>query len=70
MSPILSQLESEYADKIKLVKINTNFEKELVAKYEIMAAPTLILFRDGKEVSRIRGAVKKDEIIALIDQNI
>ena len=70
MSPILSQLESEYADKIKLVKINTNFEKDLVARYEIMAAPTLILFRDGKEVSRIRGAVKKDEIIALIDQNI
>ena len=27
MSPILSQLESEYADKLKVVKINTNFEQ-------------------------------------------
>ena len=70
MSPILSQLETEYADKIKIVKINTNFEKELVEKYNILAAPTLILFNKGKEVSRIRGAAKKDEIITLIKEQI
>jgi thioredoxin 1 len=70
MSPILSQLETEYAGKIKIVKININFEKELVAKYNILAAPTLILFNKGEEVSRIRGAVKKDEIITLIKEQI
>ena len=70
MSPILSQLETEYADKIKIVKINTNFEKELVEKYSIQAAPTLILFNKGAEVSRIRGAAKKDEIITLIKEQI
>ena len=67
MSPILSQIETEYSDKIKVVKINTNFEKELVEKYEIMAAPTLVFFKNGEEASRIRGAVKKDEIIQYID---
>lgn len=67
MSPILSQLESEYAGKLKIVKINTNFEKDLTEKYGVLAAPTLILFRDGEEVSRIRGAVKKDELIGLIN---
>ena len=70
MSPILSQLEAEYADKIKIVKINTNFEKELVEKYSIQAAPTLILFKNGEEVSRIRGAAKKDEIITLIERSV
>ena len=70
MSPILSQLEVEYADKIKIVKINTNFEKELVEKYNISAAPTLILFNNGEEISRIRGAAKKDEIITLIKEQI
>ena len=70
MSPILSQLETEYADKIKIVKINTNFEKELVEKYSIQAAPTLILFKNGEEVSRIRGAAKKDEIITLIERSV
>ena len=67
MSPILSQLESEYAGKLKIVKININFEKDLTEKYGVLAAPTLILFKDGEEVSRIRGAVKKDELIGLIN---
>ena len=67
MSPILSQLESEYEGRLKIVKINTNFEKELTEKYEVLAAPTLILFNNGQEVGRIRGAVKKDEIIGLIN---
>lgn len=70
MSPILSQLEGEYSEKLRIVKINTNFEKELVEKYSILAAPTLVLFKNGVETARLRGAVKKDEIIALIDQNL
>ena len=68
MSPILSKLETEYEGRLKIVKVNTNFEKELVEKYSILAAPTLVLFKDGKEVSRIRGAAKNDEIKQLIDQ--
>ena len=67
MSPVLSQLESEYGDKIRIVKVNINFEKNLVEKYQIQAAPTLVLFNNGVEVSRIRGAVKKDDIIELIN---
>jgi thioredoxin 1 len=67
MSPILSQLESEYEGKLKIVKINTNFESDLTEKYSVLAAPTLILFNKGEEVSRIRGAVKKDEIIGMIN---
>lgn len=66
MAPVLSQLEGEYGEKLKIVKVNTNFEKELVEKYEIQAAPTLVFFRDGHEVNRLRGAAKKDEIIDLI----
>lgn len=67
MSPILSQLETEYAGRLKIVKINTNFEKDLTGRYGVLAAPTLILFKNGEEVSRIRGAVKKDEITGLIN---
>ena len=67
MSPVLSQLETEYNSKAKIVKVNTNFEKALVEKYSIQAAPTLVLFNNGEEVSRIRGAAKKDEITQLIN---
>lgn len=66
LSPVLSQIENEYADKIKVVKINTNFNSELTEKYNIQAAPTLVFFKDGKEIERLRGLVDKDEIIDII----
>lgn len=67
MSPVLSQLEGEYGEKVRIFKVNANFEKALVDKWSVQAAPTLILFNKGEEVSRIRGAAKKEEIIQLID---
>lgn len=63
MSPVLAELEETYPDTLKFVKININFDGELAEKYEVQAAPTLIFFKDGEEKARLRGAVKKAEII-------
>lgn len=63
MSPLLAELEETYPDTLKLVKININFDGELAEKYEVQAAPTLIFFKNGEEKARLRGAVKKAEII-------
>lgn len=63
MSPVLAEIEETYPDTLKLVKININFDGELAEKYEVQAAPTLIFFKDGEEKARLRGAVKKAEII-------
>lgn len=67
LSPILSEIEKEYAEKIKVAKININFDMELAEKYEVQAAPTLIFFKDGIETGRLRGLVKKAEIAELIN---
>ncbi|MBR6045649.1 MAG: thioredoxin fold domain-containing protein [Ruminococcus sp.] len=67
LSPVLSQLESEYAGRLGIVKVNVNFESELVSKYEVLAAPTLVLFKDGSEAGRHRGTASKDELIELIN---
>lgn len=67
MSPVLADIEEELPDKIKVVKININFDGELAERYEVQAAPTLIFFKGGEEVSRLRGAVKKAEIIEAIN---
>lgn len=63
MSPVIAEIEETYPDTLKLVKININFDGELAEKYEVQAAPTLIFFKDGEEKARLRGAVKKAEII-------
>lgn len=69
LSPILAELEEEYP-AIKLVKVNTNFEKLLSEEYDVKAAPTLVFFRDSREYRRIRGAAGKKEIIEIIEQLI
>lgn len=65
LSPVLAEIEE--SEGIKLVKVNINFDPGLTEKYEVQAAPTLVFFKDGAEVSRIRGAVKKAEILEAIN---
>ena len=62
LSPILGDIEDDYEDKAKVVKVNINFDEELMEKYEVMASPTLVFFKGGEEKDRTRGLVKKAEI--------
>lgn len=65
ISPLLAELEE--AGLFRLVKVNVAYEPELTEQYNVQAAPTLVIFRDGAEAARLRGAVKRDEIIAALD---
>lgn len=49
MSPVLAELEESYAGKLYVGKVNIAYEPELVEKYEVSSAPTLVFFKDGKE---------------------
>ena len=69
MSPLLAEIEEEYTDKVKVVKVNAPDERPLAEQYEVQSVPTLLLFRDGKETARLRGAVKKAQIQEIIEQN-
>ncbi len=66
LSPVLADVEDEYSDRLKVVKININFDTELAQKYEVQAAPTLILFKDGQETARLRGTIKKSDITEIL----
>lgn len=68
LSPLLSRIETEYEGKLRVVKINVQYEPELVAQYNVQAAPTLLFFRGGEEINRIRGAVTKDALYAAINE--
>lgn len=67
LSPVIADIEEEFSDKIKVAKININYDGELAEQYGVQAVPTLIFFKNGEEISRIIGAVKKDEIIKAIN---
>ena len=58
LSPILGGIE----DKVNVYKVNVNFDAELAEKYAVMASPTILFFKGGEEVSRIRGLVKRNAL--------
>lgn len=62
VAPLLSKAESEYGDKLKFAKVNIGANTDLIAKYSVEAAPTLIAFKESEEVDRLRGAVNETEL--------
>jgi thioredoxin 1 len=63
--PVVEGLAEEVTDA-KICKINVDEQQELAAKYKVMTIPTLIVVKNGKEVSRSVGVKPKDEILKMI----
>ena len=70
VSPIVEELASEYSGKIIVAKVNTDENSDVSYAYRIMSIPTLILFKDGKEVNKMIGALPKEELKSFIDKNL
>ena len=70
MSPVLAELEESYAGKLYVGKVNIAYEPELVEKYEVSSAPTLVFFKDGKEIQRLTGVQKKADLEKFISENV
>lgn len=62
MAPILGDLEDEYQNRLKIVKVNVNFSGNLSERHHIMTSPTILFFINGEEVNRVRGIKKKIEL--------
>ncbi len=69
MSPLLAELEEHYADSLYVGKVNVAYETELVERYEVGTAPTLIFFKDGKQLERLTGMQKKANLEKIIEEN-
>ncbi len=67
VSPIIAEIGQENKN-IKVVKINIDDEKELTKKYKITSIPTLVVIKNGKEITRGIGALSKQRILELISK--
>lgn len=70
IAPLVSKAETEYAGKLAFARVNITTNPDLAAKQEVEAAPTLVLYRNGAEIARHRGAIKKAELTALIEAHL
>jgi len=58
--PVFDKLADEFAGKVKIVKVNVDEAQGLAQKYGVMSIPTVIVFKDGKEVDRQMGFVGEE----------
>ena len=70
LAPVLGNAEDDYEDKIKVYKVNTNFDAELAEQYEVQANPTLIFFQNGQAKDRKTGALKQAELNSWIEEQL
>ena len=65
-APIIDELSEEYKGKMLVGKVNTDENQTTSGKYGIMSIPTVVMFKDGKEVDRMSGFGGKDGYLRLI----
>lgn len=63
IAPIIEEIAGEYAEQLKVGKIDVDGNPQVSMNYGIRSIPTLLLFKDGKPVDQIIGAVAKDAIL-------
>lgn len=67
MSAVLVKVKAMQADKIRIIKINVDRNRELAVRYSIQSIPTLMIFKDGKQLWRQSGVVTENELNRIID---
>lgn len=70
MAPVFVQVAQQMQHKVRLLKVNTEAEQALAARYQIRSIPTLALFMGGVEVDRLAGAVDQSSLVAWLEQRI
>jgi thioredoxin 1 len=61
--PIVEEIAQEMAGQVKVCKVNVDECQELAADFNVMSIPTLIIFKGGKPVDQMVGAVPKQKMV-------
>jgi thioredoxin 1 len=69
IAPILEELATEYAGKLKVTKLDVDSNPVTPEKYEITGIPTLLVFKDGKLADTIVGFLPKDRLLSRLKPN-
>lgn len=70
IAPIIEQIAKEYEGKATIAKLNVDENNALAMQFGVMSIPTLIFFKDGREVQRLMGARPKTHLTDVLDQII
>ena len=70
VAPVVEEIANELQGKLKVVKINTDENYNVASKYGIMSIPTLGIFKQGKLVDSVIGAVPKNYLLSKLNTHL
>ena len=70
IGPLLEKIETDYAGRFKLVKIDSDQEQEISQAFGIRSIPTCVLLVDGKPVDGFMGALPESQVKAFLDKHL
>jgi thioredoxin 1 len=66
VAPVLEEIADE-RENLRIVKVNIDENQQTAMNYQILAIPTMVLFRNGQEAKRIQGAMPKKRLEAELE---
>jgi thioredoxin 1 len=70
IAPHVDAVATKYGDRVRVGKCDVDGNQELVARFDVRSMPTLLMFKGGKVVGQIVGAVPRARIEALVDASL
>ena len=67
VGPVVEEVARQYQGKIKVAKVDVDANQRIATQYRIQSIPSLYIFKNGKLVEQIVGAVPKHQITSIID---
>lgn len=67
MNPILKEVAEERENKVVIAKLNVDHFEEFTMQKRVSSLPTIIVYKDGKELSRVSGLVSKQKLLEVVD---
>ena len=70
VSPVVEEIGRDKGDDLQVAKLNIDENPDITRRFGVMSIPTLMLFKDGREIARVVGARGKDALLKEIDPHV
>jgi thioredoxin 1 len=70
IAPIVEEIARDLSDRLKVVKLNVDQNPQTAMQYGVQSIPTLIIFKNGKEVERLIGYMSKAKLMSKIEPHL
>lgn len=67
IAPTIEEIAAELNEKLKVVKLDVDQNPETAMQYGVQSIPTLLIFKDGKEVERLIGYMSKSKLLSKVE---